>query len=144
MLNYIDDVEKVDIDEFQNPKDAFVVEHETYFRRNTCAMMMNAEPNMLKRACIFAVYSDSGAYPQYAVQYLLRFNYPRARNAKGREFFDSKTYTEIYFWINFYSILSQKLVDKTRQYFDKEKDNLPVVYKKMFEYIYGKIEEDYL
>lgn len=144
MIGYIDDIEKVDVDEFQNLKDAFVTEHEVYFRRNTCAMMMNAEPNLLKRACIFAVYSDSGAYAQYAIQYLLKAGYPRARNEKGQEFFESKTYTEINFWTNFYSILSRKLVEKTRQYFEKEKDSLPVAYKRMFEYIYGKIETDYL
>ncbi len=143
-LRYLEDIEKVDIDEFKNPADAFTTEQVNYFKKNTCAMLMNAEPDLLKRACIFAVYSDSGAYAQYAVQYLLKAGYPRVSDSRGREFFESKTYTEINFWTNFYSILSKRLVNKTKEYFEKERDKLPLPYIKMFEYIYGKIEQDYL
>lgn len=142
-LRYLEDIDRFDLSEFENASDAFVAENLAYFKKNTCAMLMNAEPDLLKRACIFAVYSDSGAYQQYALQYLLRAGYPRSTNERGQAFFEAKTYTEINFWINFYSVLSQRLINKTREYFEKEREKLPLAYIKMFEYIYGKIEEDY-
>lgn len=145
MIGYTRDIEEVNIEEFQNPSDAPNVKYEEYFRKNLCAMMLNAELSLMKRACIFAVYSTrSGTYEPIAIQYLLKANYPRQTDAKGNAYFDDKTYAEINFWINFYSILSQRQVDKIREYFNKERNNLPEPFVKMFLYIYGRIEADYL
>lgn len=144
MIGYTKEIEEIDTGEFENLQDAFTAQHYQYFRRNMCAMMLNAESSLLKRACIFAVYSDGGTYAPIAIQYLLKANYPRQVNSKGFAFFDAKTYTEINFWLNFYSVLSQRLVNKTKEYFEKERNNLPEPFVKMFLYIYGRIEADYL
>lgn len=143
-LKYLEDIESVDKSEFENPDEAFITEHEEYFRKNTCAMMMNAESDLLKRACIFAVYCNQGVYAPIALQYLLRAGYPRLKGANGLEYFESKTYAEINFWINFYSVLSKRLIDRTWQYFEKEKEYLPKIYVRMFEHIYKVLELNYL
>lgn len=122
-IEYLEEIEEVDPDDFDKAEDALKVAKGKFFRRNLYAMMNNAEPDMLKKAAIYGVYgTEDGTYLSQAVQWARRY----------KENLELGDIAQIKFGCDIFSTASPFLARILKRYYNIEESKLPEKFKETF------------